>query len=287
MKTGNSRVLRRMTAKGAAIPERSSKESKRAIGYVRVSTEEQAETGLGLDIQRERVRAFIESQGYELLEVVEDAGFSGGSVNRPGLQRILQLAGERAFEVLVVYKFDRLSRSVADALEIVDKGLTANGVAVRSVSEPVDTGNEMGRFFFTMLASFAELEKNTIRKRTLEGRMEKAKQGGYAGGATPLGYKRDKEGGLVIDEEEAAVVRRMAELRKKGLGYKAIAKRLNEEGAKTKRGGQWYGMTVKQTLENAKYRGQVEYYFGSRGLHVLTEGHHEAILPGFQKAARA
>lgn len=270
---------RRVSKKMQAVQEvaATSETTKRAVIYVRVSTEEQVD-GFGLDVQKARCQAFAESQGYQVVDTIEDGGFSGSNTNRPGLQRVLEMAANREMDVVLVYKFDRLSRSVADALTLVDKGLTAYGVALRSVSEPVNTSDEMGRFFFTLLSSFAELERGTITKRTLDGRMEKASGGGFAGGTAPLGYRRNKEGGLEIDPEEALVVKHIFDLRAQGMGFKLIAKTLTQEGVKTKRGGQWHPVTVRTILENVKYRGMVEYFFEAKGVHVLRAGDHQAII---------
>lgn len=126
----------------------------------------------------------------------------------------------------------------------------------------------------------AAQERITIVQRTLAGKKEKAKKGGFAGGPTPLGYVRDKEGGLQLAPEEAETVRRIYSLRKQGRTLQEIADTLNAERVPTKRGGFWYPGTVRYTLDNPKYQGYVEYYFRWDGeSYILQQGRQEAIIP--------
>ncbi|MEW5932001.1 MAG: recombinase family protein [Bacillota bacterium] len=256
--------------------------AKKAVGYVRVSTEEQAATGYGLDAQERAIRAFAESQGYELVDVVADPGVSGASrpEKRPGFSRVLGLAQEGAFSVLLLWKFDRLARNLAYAVGTANALREQYGVVIRSVTEPIDTSTPMGETILAVLAGMAAQEREAITERTLAGKKEKARRGGFAGGAAPLGYRRDKEGGLEVDPEEAELVRRIHAMRKQGMSYRAIADTLNAEGAPTKRGGKWYPATIAYILDNRKYEGLVEYVFRWRGKErVEQEAAHEAILP--------
>lgn len=128
---------------------------------------------------------------------------------------------------------------------------------------------------FAILASFAAEERRVITGRTVAGKKEKAARGGFAGGAAPLGYKRDLEGGLQIDEAESEVVQRVVAMRQSGLSLQAIATALNETGSTPKRGKKFYPSTIRYILDNPKYRGLSEYYFQHDGaLHCLTEGSH-------------
>ena len=137
----------------------------------------------------------------------------------------------------------------------------------------------MGGMIFAILASFAAEERRVITGRTLAGKEEKASRGGFAGGAAPLGYKRDMQGGLLINLAEAEIVRRIVSMRASGCSLGAIATGLNEAGRLTKRGKQFYPSTIRYILDNPKYRGLTEYYFRHDGeAHCLIEGSHEAIL---------
>lgn len=279
---GSTRVRR---IRGHAQATRSARagERLRVVGYVRVSTEGQAADGHGLDVQEKAIRAFAESQGYRLLEIASDPGVSGATrpADRPGFRRVLALAAERAFDVLLVAKIDRLSRDVRHAITTVSELAEQHEVAFRSVTESmIDTANPMGRTFFAVFAGMAENERFVIRDRTAGGRMQKATEGGYAGGAAPYGYSRDKDGGLVVVEAEAAIVRRIFAEKASGLTLRAICERLDAEGIRPRRGARWHPGRISYMLDNPKYRGAVEYLFRWNGAetHVLREGQHQPIL---------
>ena len=118
----------------------------KAVGYIRVSTEEQATNGHGLEVQDRAIRSFAESQGYTLIDVVSDPGVSGAKrpEDRPGFQRIIELAKARKFSVLLLWKFDRLARNLLFSVTTVDDLKEQYGVVLRSVTEPIDTASPMG-----------------------------------------------------------------------------------------------------------------------------------------------
>jgi site-specific DNA recombinase len=278
---GSNRI-RLIRAQAKSDAEKNQSVAAKAVGYIRVSTEEQAVNGHGLEVQERAIRAFAESQGYELLDVIADPGISGARApaERPGFRRVLQLAQERAFSLLLVWKFDRLARSLLFSVTTVNELQERHAIVLRSVTEPIDTATPMGGMIFAILASFAAEERRVITSRTLAGRKEKASRGGFAGGAAPLGYVKDLRGGLIVDDLQAAVVLRVIELHREGLSLHTIANMLNNEGRFSKRGGRFYPSTVRYILDNPKYRGFVEYYFRHDGeAHCLTQGSHKAILP--------
>jgi site-specific DNA recombinase len=279
--SGSKRV-ERLRRKAHVVETARAAVAMKAVGYIRVSSEEQASTGFGLATQEAAVRAFADSQGYELVEVVADPAISGATkpAERPGFGRVLALAGQGAFSVLLVWKFDRLARQIVYAVTAANDLSERHGVQLRSVTEPIDTATPMGRTVFAILAGMAEQERQVITERTFLGRREKASRGGFAGGAAPLGYTRDRQGGLVPDEVSAATVRRIFSMRAAGAGLTAIANALNADGVWTQRGGRWWPGTVRYILDNPKYRGQVEYLFTWAGQekHVLRDGAHEPLL---------
>jgi len=253
----------------------------KAVGYIRVSTEEQATHGHGLEVQRRAILSFAESQGHTLVDIVSDPGVSGAKrpEDRPGFKQIIDLAKAQKFSMLLLWKFDRLARNLLFSVTTVNDLKERYGIVLRSVTEPIDTASPMGGMIFAILASFAAEERRVITGRTLAGKKEKASRGGFAGGAAPLGYKRDMQGGLVIDLAEADIVRRIVSMRASGCSLGAIATGLNEAGRLTKRGKQFYPSTIRYILDNPKYRGLTEYYFRHDGeAHCLMEGVHEAIL---------
>jgi DNA invertase Pin-like site-specific DNA recombinase len=273
----------RQRARNKIQTETKASRAVRALGYLRVSTEEQAATGHGLEAQEKSVRSFAESQGYELVEVLTDPGVSGATrpADRPAFGRALELAAAGAFDVLLVAKIDRLSRDIRHAMTTVSDLAEQHEVAFRSVTESViDTSNPMGRTFFAIFAGMAENERFVIRDRTAGGRVAKAGKGGFAGGQAPYGYAKDLEGGLRIVPEQARIVRRIYQERRRKRTLQAIADGLNAEGIPSPKGGRWAVSTVAYVTDNPKYRGAVEYLFRWNGAeqHVLQPGAHEAIV---------
>ena len=279
--SGSKRVGR-LRARTKVQAESRAAVATRAVAYVRVSTDEQAASGHGLESQDRAVRAFAESQGYDLVEVVTDPGVSGATrpADRPGFARVLDLAAARAFTVLLVYKFDRLAREIRYAVTTVSDLAEHHEVVIRSVTEPIDTATPMGRTLFAILAGMAENERFVIRDRTAGGRVVKATKGGFAGGQAPYGYERDHQGGLRIVPAQARVVRRIYEERRGRRTLQAIADGLNADDVPAPRGGRWSVASVAYLLDNPKYRGAVEYLFRWNGseTHVLQPGAHAAII---------
>jgi len=277
-----SKRVTRLLAKATEQAEQDAVVADRAVIYVRVSSEEQAAHGHGLESQEQAARAFAASQGYELVEVVTDRAVSGATLpaSRSGFKRVLELAEARAFSVLLVWKFDRLARSLVFAVTTVDDLRTKYGIALRSVTEPIDTATPMGGVMFAILAGMAGQERQAITERTLARRKAKAATGGFAGGEAPLGYERDKEGGLATVEAEADTVRRIFAMRAAGSSLREIAGALTADGVPTKRGGKWHAATVSYVLDNPKYRGRVEYLFswGGERAHISQQGKHEPLV---------
>jgi len=270
-----SHRVRRLRRRSANLSEARAEVASLAIGYVRVSTDEQAGKH-GPEVQEQAIRAFATSQGYELLDVVTDLGVSGAT--RPSDRRGFSTLVNRGAAILLVWKFDRLARHIAYAVTTVHE-LAERGTAIRSVTEPIDTSGALGRTIFAVLAGMAEQERHGITERTWSGRRAKASQGGFAGGPPPYGY-RNESGVLIIDETEASVVRRIFALRAAGMDFVSIARNLNSEGICTRRGKPWRHGNVSYILDNPKYQGDVEYLFRWAGgeKHVRRAGDHQAIV---------
>lgn len=275
-----ARKLARASARQTALEA----SSKRAVGYVRVSTEEQATHGHGLDVQRKAIEAFATSQGYELVDVVADPGISGATLPsaRPGFGQVLRLIAEGGVGgVVLVWKFDRLARNLRHAIATVHDELIARDVELRSVTEAaIDTGSPMGRMIFAIFAGMAEGERETITLRTKSGRLEKGRKGGIACGTAPLGYRRREDGSLEVVEDEARIVRLIFDLRADGLKLQPIADRLNAAGHRGRGGGIWRPGSVAYVLDNEKYRGALEWVFteGDELVHVHVPGAVAAIV---------
>jgi site-specific DNA recombinase len=209
---------------------------KRAVGYIRVSTEEQSREGISLDMQAAKVRAYAELNDLDLVGIVEDAGISGKSIKaRPGIQEVLSMVRARTVDAVIVFKLDRLARNTIEALEIA-KLMDRSGVALHSISERLDTQSAMGKFFFTLIASLAEMERNVIAERTSAALAHKRANGEKTGGYAPYGYRGDAEGKLIPDLAEQRVISRMRELRASGYSYRGVAEALTQEGLFTRKG---------------------------------------------------
>jgi site-specific DNA recombinase len=279
-----SRRISRKQARNKVQAQAVAAVATKAVAYCRVSTDEQANRGHGLEAQDKAVRSFAESQGYELVDVISDPGISGATrpADRPGFGRIVELAAAGAFSVLLVWKFDRLAREIRYAVTTVSDLAEQHQVVIRSVTEPIDTATPMGRTLFAILAGMAENERYAIRDRTAGGRVTKAGKGGFAGGKAPFGYERDMEGGLRIVPDQARTVKLMFQARRRRPRPKLreIAAELNAAGLKAPKGGAWQASTVAYILDNPKYRGAVEYLFTWNGTdtHIIRPGAHEAIV---------
>ncbi|HTR14940.1 MAG TPA: recombinase family protein [Roseiarcus sp.] len=177
--------------------------------YTRVSTDAGLEQDFNsLDAQREPVEAYIKSQtqeGWRLVrERFDDGGYSGGSMERPALQNLLNRVRERRIDIIVVYKVDRLTRSLADFAKLVE-AFDAHGVAFVSVTQSFNTTSSMGRLTLNVLLSFAQFEREVTGERIRDKIAASKKKGMWMGGVVPLGY-RVEDRKLLIVEEEAALV---------------------------------------------------------------------------------
>jgi len=178
----------------------------RAALYVRVSTAEQAE-GYSIDAQLEKLRTYAKQFSYRIYDEYIDAGFQGDTVARPALQQLLQSARSRNFQVVLVFRFDRLFREVRLFLN-TEHELREHGIRIVSITEAIEDTHE-GRLQLMIKSSFAEYEKAVIRQRANLGRMRAAREGKWMGGPAPFGYDYDPQRStLVINPKEAAWVRK-------------------------------------------------------------------------------
>jgi site-specific DNA recombinase len=137
----------------------------KAIGYIRVSTDEQAKEGVSLENQEEKIRDYCKLKDFEILEIIQDAGISAKNLKRPGAQKVLEMARNKMIDAVIVYKLDRMFRSTVDALETTSQ-FDKWGVSFHSIQEALDTKSAMGKFFFTLTAALAEMEREIIGERT-------------------------------------------------------------------------------------------------------------------------
>ncbi len=223
----------------------------RAVGYIRVSTAAQANEGVSLEAQETRIRAYCELQGMELIEVIVDAGESGKSLNRPGVQLLLEKVNCKQVDAVVIHKLDRLFRNTQDALNTT-QAFEKKGVALCSISEQLDTSTPMGKFFFTITAAFAEMERAMIAERTRVGLAQTRRNGRRIGDRTPYGYDLVDDR-LVPNMEEQSIIANVNALYTSGQGAYRIAKELNKLGITTKEGkGHWFPAQVQRLLQRAE-----------------------------------
>jgi len=235
----------RRAAQGRVTPKPEPSPLRRALGYVRVSTEEQAREGVSLDAQEAKIRAYALAKDLELVEVIRDEGLSGKDLTgRPGMQRLIAACEAGDIGAVLVVKLDRLSRRTRDLLFLVEDVFQAHDVALHSMHETVDTGSASGRFFLRIMGALAEMERELIGERTCAALAHKRSKGERLG-TTPLGYRTVAHGApLEEDPEEQVTVRRVCDLWRAGRSYRVIAANLNADGVRTKRGRRWHHSTV-------------------------------------------
>lgn len=216
---------------------RKASDSTTVIGYVRVSTAEQADSGLGLAAQRATIEAECSRRGWTLLHVHEDAAASGKSLaGRPALSEALEALDSGQAGALVVAKLDRLSRSVHDAAGLLERA-GRRGWALVACDLGVDTTTPAGEAMANVMATFAQLERRMIGARTRDALAVKRAQGVRLGRPATL---------------PAEVVERIVAEKVAGAGWSAIARMLNAEGVPTAQGGrEWYPATVRYVHQAA------------------------------------
>jgi len=221
-----------------------------AIGYCRVSTEDQAKEGVSLDNQKAKIEAYCQLKDLDLTEIIEDAGISAKNLKRPGVQKVLRLARQKKVDAIVVYKLDRIFRSTVDALETT-KLFDKWGVSFHSIEETLDTQSAIGRFFFTLTAALAEMERRIIGERTKAALAHKrAKRESIGGYAPPYGYDLDDTGHLIRNDLEQRGIKLIKSLHIRGNSLRVICQELRTNGYRTKTGkDEWNPKTVSMILK--------------------------------------
>ena len=214
---------------------------KQAIGYIRVSTEKQANEGVSLEAQEARINGWCTANGYELVRVYVDAGISGKRMDTRK-ELLAALAALKKGTALVSYSLSRLARSTKDALAIGEMVAKKKADMV-SLSEQIDTTTAAGKMMFQMLAVLAEFERNLVAERTTNALQHKKATGQKYCNQTPYGFEAI-EGKLVQVEQEAQVVAEIQAARAGGNTLQAIANNLNGRGIPTKTGKQWAPATI-------------------------------------------
>jgi site-specific DNA recombinase len=232
----------------------------KVIGYPRVSTEEQSEEGVSLAAQIARMKAYAKLYNLEIVDIVEDAGFSAKSLDRPGLQSILARLKRKEVDGILVAKLDRLSRNVGDWNELITNYFGEKpGKVLLSVADQIDTRTASGRMVLNMMMTIYQWEREIIAERTRESLRYKRSVGQKCGGPVPFGFMRGedipgKKGPvktLVECPEEQRILTLMKELRASGMTLAAIASELTTRGIARREGGRWNAQYVHVVLKRA------------------------------------
>lgn len=223
----------------------------RVVAYTRVSTETQAERGVSLAAQADKVRAYAALYDLDVVEIIEDAGASAKTLDRPGLRRALAMLDAGEVDGLVVAKLDRLTRSVRDLDTLISTWFgRQGGPALLSVAEQIDTRSAAGRLVLNILASVSQWEREAIGERTATALAHKRERGERTG-EVPFGFRVADDGvALVEDAVEQDAIRLVEELRATGLSIRAIAAELQARGVAA-RGAKWHPTTVARLLRRA------------------------------------
>lgn len=238
--------------------------------YIRVSTEEQANEGYSISAQRERLKAFCVAQGWDEHKFYVDEGISGRNTKRPQFKKLMKDVKDGHIKILLVYRLDRLTRSVRDLHNILDE-LDKYQCVFRSATEIYDTSTAMGRMFITIVAAIAEWESANLGERVSMGQLEKARQGEWLAQA-PYGFYKDENDKLKIDEEKIKAIKLMIQKVQEGTSFRQLSIYMDSTEHKPKRGYKWHIRTLMDLMKNPALYGAM--YFKGK----IYENTHEGIM---------
>lgn len=224
---------------------------KRVALYMRVSTQEQAENGNSLEFQKEKLEAYCKIHEYKIVGEYVDAGVSGAKFNRPALDRLKD--NVEKIDVVLIYKLDRLSRSIKDTMLLIEDFFKPNNIDLISLSENFDTSQAIGMATVGMLSTFAQLERDTINQRTLAGKVQSVKNGNYINNV-PFGYIKEGKK-LVKDENTRECLEFIFEKLLDGYSTNQIAKLLETNNYSNLRKGLWHYSIINRIARNKVYTG--------------------------------
>jgi site-specific DNA recombinase len=222
------------------------------IGYIRVSTDDQAESGLGLAAQRHALEMYAQLYNLELTDVIVDDGYSGKDLERPGIQELLRRLESGSVAGVLISKLDRLSRSVKDAGGLVERYFADGSARLVSVGEQIDTGTASGRLVLHVLISVAQWEREATSERTTAALAVKRARGERTSYHIPYGLRLADDGvHLVEDETEQLLLARIRVMHREGLSTRRIADLLTAEGVPC-RGARWHFVTIAKIVREGK-----------------------------------
>lgn len=235
------------------MAKRTTANDRTAVIYLRVSTADQAEHGVSLDAQQERLSAYAIANGLEVAGILRESAISGTIplADRPEGVKLTEMVSSGQVRHVIALKLDRLFRSAVDALSTTAEW-DKQGIALHLVDmggQSLNTGSAMGRMMLTMMAGFAQFERDLTAERTTSALAHK-KANGTAYSPTPYGKDRDGER-LTDNTQEQSIIRQMRELRENGFSLRGIAEHLNSNGIASKQGKQWHASSVRYVINNA------------------------------------
>lgn len=232
-------------------PRSSERPVLKVVGYIRVSTDDQAREGVSLGTQEARIRSFCNAKGWELLDVVRDEGRSAKDLNRPGLQQILSALPkrQRCFDALVVVKLDRLTRSVKDLATLME-AFRRGRVGFTAIQEAMDTTSATGELFYNIVASISQWERKVIGERTAAALAHLRGQGRRVSRWAPYGYRFGPGGRLVPDPKEQTTLAQISRLAATGLSLRGISRKLAARGILARNGRPFAPMTLARLVTN-------------------------------------
>ncbi len=228
--------------------------------YIRVSTEEQAKDGFSIHAQKEKLTKYAEANDWDIFDYYIDDGISGKNLeDRKEVTRLLKDVEKGIINNILIYKLDRLTRSVKDLIYLIEF-FEKNNCTFNSQTEKIDTSNAVGRMFIKIIGIFAEFERENLAERVSFGYEQKTREGNYTNTNGVYGYDYIKgQKKIVVNKKEKYLVNKIFDMYIDGDSYFQIANQLNLEKVKTKRGGVWASSTIKSIINNPLYIGKVRY----------------------------
>lgn len=233
--------------------------------YCRVSTEEQATEGFSIHAQKDKLTKYAESNDWDIVDYYVDDGISGKNLTeRPEVSRLIEDVKKGRIKNVLIYKLDRLTRSVKDLIYLIEL-FDKNNCTFNSQTEKIDTSNAVGRMFVKIIGIFAEFERENLAERVTFGYEQKTKEGNYTNCNGVFGYDYIVgKGKLKLNKNEAIYVKKIYNWYLDGESMVKIAKKLKDLNVPTKRGGHWNQSTIYSILTNPLYIGNVRYGVGRK-----------------------
>lgn len=228
-------------------------ESTKAVGYIRVSTERQADHGVSLEAQRNKIEAYASLYEIQLIDIIVDAGLSAKSLKRPGLQQALTMLKTGQANAILITKLDRLTRSVKDLGILVEEYFSSDTITLLSVNDSIDTRTAAGRLVLNVLGSVSQWEREVISERTREAMSHKRANHSRTSLHSPYGYAITSDGkSLVEDTAEQAMITCIRKAKADGLSQRAIITELSRQGFTTRKGTNFSLSQVQRIMEQAQ-----------------------------------